>query len=235
VELRSGEVVSGERTDGGFLLVMADGSREMGRRVLLAMGMDYRFPPVPGIADRWGRSVFHCPFCHGWEVRDQTLGVLDPGPRGAQRALLLRFWSDDVTLFTDGPAQLDAEDVERLRAAGVEVDERPVAELRGPGGTLTAIVLDDGAERPVGGLLVAVTMHQRSALASQLGATSGSPGPVAFDAIDVDAMSQTSAPGVSAAGDVSSQMPSVASAVAAGSSAAAMIVHDLMAEAHGLT
>ncbi len=234
VELRSGEVVAGERHDEGFLLELADGTREMTRRVLLASGMDYRYAAVPGIAQRWGRSVFHCPFCHGWEARDQPLAVLDPGPRGTERALLLRVWSDDVTLLTNGAAGLDPEDVERLRAAGVDVDERQVVDLRGPGATLTAVVFADGEELPLGGLLVAVTMHQRSGLAEQLGAAASAPGPVAVDAVEVDPMFQTSVPGLFAAGDLGSQMPSVANAVAAGASAAAMIVHDMVAEAHGL-
>ena len=118
VELRSGEILGGERKEAAFVLELGDGSRETARRVLLATGMDYRFPALPGIPERWGHSVFHCPFCHGWEVRDQPLGVLDRGASGVRRALLLRAWSDDVTLLADGPAELDADEVERLRAAG---------------------------------------------------------------------------------------------------------------------
>ena len=232
VELRSGQVLAGERRDAGFVLVLADGSREPARRVLLAAGMDYRYPALPGIGERWGRSVFHCPFCHGWEMRDQPLGVLDRGAAGVQRALLLRLWSDDVTLLADGPAELEADDSERLRAARVVVDERRVAGLRGPGSTLTAVTFADGAERTCHGLLVPVTLHQRSALAEQLGAAAAEPGHVAVDAVEVDPTFHTSVPGLFAAGDASSQMPSVANAVAAGSSAAAMIVHDLVAEAH---
>jgi thioredoxin reductase len=235
VELRSGEVLGGERHDGGFALQLADGSRELARRVLLATGMDYRFPALPGIAERWGRSVFHCPFCHGWEHRDEPLGVLDRGTTGVQRALLLRFWSDDVTLLANGPAELDADDAERLSAAGVTVDERRVAELRGPGSTLTAVAFADGDELPCRGLLVPVKLHQRSALAEQLGAAAADPGPVAADAIEVDPRFNTSVSGLSAAGDVSAQMQSVANAVAAGSTAAAMIVHGLMAEAYDFT
>ena len=235
VELRAGEVLRGERHDAGFVLELADGSREPARRVLLATGMDYRYPALAGIAKRWGRSVFHCPFCHGWEVRDQPLGVLDRGATGVHRALLLRVWSDDVTLLADGPAELDAEDAERLRAAGVAVDERHIAGLRGPDSTLTAVTFADGSERPLGGLLVPVTLHQRSALAEQLGAVAAGPGPVAADAVEVDSKFHTSVPGLSAAGDVSAQMPSVVNAVAAGSSAAAMVVGGLMTEAHGLT
>jgi thioredoxin reductase len=100
---------------------------------------------------------------------------------------------------------------------------------------LTAIAFADGGERPCGGLLVPVTLHQRSALAEQLGAAASGPGPVAVDAIEVDPMFHTSVPGLFAAGDLSSQMQSVANAVAAGSSAAGMIVHGLVSEAHGLT
>jgi thioredoxin reductase len=234
VELRSGQVLAGERHATGFVIVLADGSRERARRVLLATGMDYRYPALPGIAERWGRSVFHCPFCHGWEMRDQPLGVLDRGAVGVQRALLLRFWSDDVTLLPDGPPELEADDSERLRAARVVVDERRVAGLRGPGSTLTAVTFADGGERTCHGLLVPVTLHQRSALAEQLGAAAADPGPVVVDAVEVDATFHTSVPGLFAAGDVSSQVPSVANAVAAGSSAAAMIVHDLVAEAHSV-
>jgi thioredoxin reductase len=234
VELRSGEVVGGERRDGGFVLEFADGSHEPARRVLLATGMEYRLPDLPGIAERWGRSVFHCPFCHGWEVRDQPLGVLDRGSSGVQRALLLRVWSDDVTLLADGPAELAAEDAERLSAAGVVIDERRVSELRGPGSTLTAVVLADGEARPCGGLLVPVTLHQRSTLAEQLGAVAADPGPVVVDALELDPGFHSSVPGLSAAGDLSGQMPSVANAVASGSSAAAMIVHDLALEAPAL-
>jgi thioredoxin reductase len=232
VELRSGEVVRGERDDAGFVLELADGAREPARRVLLATGMDYRFPSLPGIVERWGRSVFHCPFCHGWEVRDQPLGVLDRGAAGVHRALLLRSWSDDVTLVADGPAELDADDAERLRAAGVAVDERRVAGLLGPDSTLTAIAYADGGERPCHGLLVPVTLHQRSALAEELGASLADPGQIAVDAVEVDPTFHTSVPGLFAAGDVSTEMPSVANAVAAGSNAAAMIVREAMLEAH---
>jgi thioredoxin reductase len=234
VELRSGEVLAGERHDGAFALHLADGSRELARRVLLATGMDYRYPALPGIAERWGRSVFHCPFCHGWEHRDQPLGVLDRGELGVRRALLLRAWSDDVALLANGPAELGADDAERLSAAGVTVDERRVTELRGPGDTLTSVAFDTGEERPCHGLLVPVELHQRSALAEQLGAVAAEPGPVAVDAVEVDPAFHTSVPGVSAAGDVSAQMQSVANAVAAGSTAAAMIVHGLTTEAYEL-
>ncbi|CAA9234014.1 MAG: Thioredoxin reductase [uncultured Acidimicrobiales bacterium] len=234
VEMRSGRVVaaSGPAGDGeSFHLELDDGSRERAPRLLLATGMQYRMPDLPGIAERWGRSVFHCPFCHGWEVRDRPIAVLDGGPTGVQRALLLRLWSDDVTLLTNGDgADLGADERTRLEREGVIVDEREVVELRGPGDELEAVVFADGGERRCEGLLVPVTLHQRSTLASDLGALTEA-GPIAADALVIDSMFRTSVPGLFAAGDIGAQMPSVAGAVASGSAAARTIVHDLLVAA----
>lgn len=226
VELRAATVRAGERHGGGFALELDDGGRETARRVLLATGADYRLPDLPGAAERWGRSVFHCPFCHGWEVRERPLGVLGGDAMGVQRALLLRAWSDDVTLLADGPAQFGADEAAQLRAAGVAVDERPVAGLAGAGASLTHVVFAEGSERACRGLLVPVTLHQRSDLAVQLGATLAPPGPVAAGAVAVDAMGRTTVPGLFAAGDAAVQMPSVATAIATGTTAAAALVHD---------
>ncbi|MGV0799858.1 NAD(P)/FAD-dependent oxidoreductase, partial [Mycolicibacterium elephantis] len=224
VEIRDGEVVAAERTDDGFVVELADGRRERTRRILLAGGMDYRPPDLPGLAELWGRSVFHCPFCHGWEVRDQPLAVLARGAGAVHSALLLRGWSDDIVVLTDGPADFDAAARAQLSAAGIGVDERRVTELASESGELTAIVFSDGTRMPRKGLLVATTLHQRSPLAEQLGVELGRPTPVAVDPVAVDAQHRTSTPGVFAAGDLSAQMPQVAAAVASGSLAAAAVV-----------
>jgi len=212
VEVRTGDVVSWEQADGAFILELADGSRESARRVVLATGMDYRHPVLPGLTELWGRSVFHCPFCHGWEVRDEPLAVLASGDLAVQKALLLRGWSDDVVLLTDGSSDLAVEDRARLAAAGIAIDERPVAELVASNGELAEIAFTDGGRIVRRGLLVVAPLHHRSGLAEQLDA----------------------APGVFAAGDVSAEMPSVAGAIAAGSQAAAAVVHSLVADDYGL-
>jgi thioredoxin reductase len=228
VELRFGQVVSGEPSDDRFVLELAEGTRETARRVLLATGMDYRYPALPGIEERWGRSVFHCPFCHGWEHRDEPLGVLDRGASGVHRACLLRNWSDEITLFSNGDAELEPDEAEQLSAAGVTVDERPVTGLRGAADTLAAVTFADGDERPCGGLLVPATLQQRSALAQQLGAALSEPGPLAVDAVAVNATFATSVPGLFAAGDAAGVLPSVANAIASGHTAAAAVVQSLM-------
>jgi thioredoxin reductase len=234
VEVRDGTVEGGERVDGGFALDIAGGRRELTRRVILATGMDYRPPDLPGLAPLWGRSVFHCPFCHGWEMRDAALGVLGGGPGGLHRSLLLRGWSADVVLLSDGPAELDADDLERLSAAGIEVDERPVTSLIARDGALAAVEFADGSRRAREGLLVPVTVAQRSSLAARLGAEPADPGPVVVDALVADTMFRTTGEGVSAAGDVSAQLQQVAGAISAGSLAAVGVVQSLMAEDHGL-
>jgi thioredoxin reductase len=234
VEVREGTVEGGERVDGGFALDLAGGGRELTRRVILATGMEYRPPDLPGLAPLWGRSVFHCPFCHGWEMRDAALAVLGGGAGGLHRALLLRGWSDDLVLLSDGPAELAADDRERLSTAGVEVDERPVARLVARAGALAAVEFADGSRLERDGLLVPVTVAQRSPLAAQLGAEAAEPGPVAVDPLVVDTMFRTTAQGVSAAGDVSAQLQQVAGAISAGSLAAVGVVQGLMAEEHGL-
>src|SRR5688572_23336962 len=131
VEIRDTVAIRARKAAGELAVELADGSREAAKRLLLATGLDYGYPEVQGAAGRWGRSVFHCPFCHGWEVRDRVLGVLDGSPKGASRALLLRGWSDQVTLFTNGPAEIEPAEAERLQDAGIPVEERRISELRG--------------------------------------------------------------------------------------------------------
>ena len=128
-----------------------------------------------------GRSVFHCPFCHGWEVRDRPLAVLARGERAVHSALLLRGWSDDIVLLTDGRAELEGDDRARLAAAGIAINERQVDELVSDNGELAAIAFRDGSQLARHGLLVASTLHQRSSLADELGAGQGNATPIAED------------------------------------------------------
>jgi thioredoxin reductase len=99
-------------------LQLEDDSIVRGLRVLLATGMHYRWPELPGIEELWGAAVFQCPFCHGWELRDRPLAALASGEKGLHAALLLRGWSDDVVLLTDGATKLEDADLDRLAAAG---------------------------------------------------------------------------------------------------------------------
>ncbi|MFJ8936622.1 NAD(P)/FAD-dependent oxidoreductase [Streptomyces sp. NPDC102365] len=218
VELHSGEVTHGAREDDGtFVLTLGDGRRERARSLVLAPGTDYRHPQVPGLSERWGDAVFHCPFCHGWEVGDRPLGVLATGAVGVHGALNLRAWSDRITLLTNG-VELTEGQREQLTAGRVGWDERPVSALVGPGTELRAAVFADGGELALGALLVKSTLYQRSSLARDLGASLCEPDEMlSVEAIKIDAMGRTGVPGLYAAGDAATSVPpSMAAAVAAG-------------------
>jgi thioredoxin reductase len=227
VEPRDLEVVDGAPAEPGFTLELEDGSEQRARTVLLATGMDYRYPDLPGARERWGHSVFHCPFCHGWEVRDRPLAVFGADDAAVHRALLLRNWSESVTLLSNGAAELPDDARDHLARAGVEVDERPLAALRGEGRELAGIGFADGSERACEGLLVPITLERRSPLPERLGARRAEPTLISSEGIEVDATQNAGVPGLYAAGDLVPKAPSVAAAVASGSLAAAAIVHAL--------
>ncbi|MGP4054867.1 NAD(P)/FAD-dependent oxidoreductase [Mycobacterium sp. 4D054] len=233
VQYRRAEVLGGRAVDRGFVLDVDDGSRVHARRVLLATGMAYAPPQLPGLPELWGTSVFQCPFCHGWEVRDTRLAALASGEQGVHTALMLRGWSDDVVLLTDGRSQLGPDDQRLLHDAGVTVDDRRVVELIGTEGQLESIAFADGTRLERDGLLVEAPVRQRSPLAAQLGATC-TPGPLGTEPLTVDTISRTSAGGVFAAGDVCTQQPHIAGAIASGSQAAMIIVQSLLADQFGL-
>lgn len=229
VEMRSGEVVDVRRGE-LFDVRLNDGRAVLSRRVLLATGMDYRLPDVPGLEELWGDSVFHCPFCHGWEMRAAPLAVMADGARAVHSALMLRGWSDDIVLLSDA---VGADESALLKGAGIVIDPRPVAAVRGvPDGV--EIVFGDGATLARRGLMAAPVMRQRSAFAERLGVRLGETNPMSEGAVWVDDFNRTSVPGVFAAGDVTVQMPQVAAAVAAGSKAAAAVVQSLLADEYGL-
>lgn len=215
-----------------FAVELDGGGRETAKRIVVATGTDYVAPELPGLAELWGRSAFHCPFCHGWEVRDRPLALLAGGEHAPVHAQLLRNWSDDLVLLTDGPAGLGEHGAAELAAAGIRVDERPVAELLHAAGadgtpTLRAIRFADGGELAREGILVATAMQPRTALAAQLGVQLDTRG-----AIVADAYQRTSLDGVFAAGDAGGGMQ-VAAAYGSGSAAGAWATQSLIAADNG--
>ena len=229
VEYRKGCVVGGAAIDSRLLLELDDGQQVAARRVLLASGMRYCPPQIPGLDELWGTSVFQCPFCHGWEMRDKRLATLAAGHEAVHSALMLRGWSNDVILLSDGVPDLDADERRWLAAADVLVDDRRIVELVGDDGQLTAIAFADGSRLERDGLLVEAPLRQRSPLAEQLGATC-TQGPLAPDALGVDSLHRTTVSAVFAAGDICTEQPHVAGAIAAGSQAAMILVQSLLAD-----
>lgn len=224
VAIRDAEAIDARADGDGFVVVLAGDEEEVRTRALvLATGMDYEVPDVPGFAEHWGGAVFHCPFCHGWEVRDRALAVLGDGEPVVHAALLLRGWSDDLVLAGSG---FDAADRARFDAAGIAVEERPVVAVRDPGATL---VFADGAELPRDAVMVRAPLRQRSPLAADLGVELSPSGTIV-----VDRFGRTSVPGVFAAGDVAGTPQMVAAALGAGAQTGAFVHTSLLAEAHDL-
>jgi thioredoxin reductase len=124
-----GRVASAESVDGDFTVTLEDGRRVGARRLLITTGLVDELPDVPGVRERWGRDVLHCPYCHGWEVRDRQIGVLASGPMAVHQALLFRQLTADLTLFVHTAPEPTDEEAEQLAALGVTVVEGEVASL----------------------------------------------------------------------------------------------------------
>ncbi len=213
VSFLDGEAIQALAQDGGFAVVMAGGEQVRGARLILATGMRDELPPLPGLQARWGQTVLHCPYCHGFEVAGEPLGVLAAHPMSVHQAMLLPDWGP-TTYFTQGQFEPSPEDARHLAARGVHVERTPVVALLGEAPALTGVVLDDGREVPLRALFVASRVHMASPLAGQLGCEfdEGPLGPV----IRVDDMKQTTVPGVFAAGDASTPMSNATLASASG-------------------
>jgi thioredoxin reductase len=227
VEVRHGAVEDVEPTAAGFVLTSTDAAPVRAQGIVLAHGLRYDPPPLPGIEALWGRSVFHCAFCDGWEVRDRPLAFHGSGPAAVRSALVLASWSNDVVLCTDGAPDPGGE---VLAAAGVRVRTEPIARLAGHDGSLEQIEFSEG---PGGraeyreALFVNTRRDQPNGLAAALGCELTEAGTIV-----ADADGRTTVPGVFAAGDAATaHSRSVANAIGTGSRVAYAVALERLAPA----
>jgi thioredoxin reductase len=213
VEVRDAAVVDADAAPEGLGVRLCDGSELRTRTLVLAHGLSYEPPALPGIEPLWGRSVFHCPFCDGWEVRDRALAVHGNGPDAVRSALVVSGWSSDVVLLTDGPARLGDSGRGLLAAAGVRVREEPVRRLAGHEGRLDRIEFASGSAEERDALFVRTRREQPNGLAAALGCELTAGGTIV-----TDGDGRTAAPNVYAAGDAATErLRSVAAAIGTGS------------------
>ncbi|MDQ0758902.1 NAD(P)/FAD-dependent oxidoreductase [Streptomyces canus] len=212
----------------GFAVTLASGRVLKARRLVVATGLKDELPDVPGVAARFGKDVLHCPYCHGWEVRDQAFGVLATTPLSVHQALMVSQWSKDVTLFLHRVAEseLSDDDLRRLAAAGVGVVPGEVAELVVTDDRLTAVRLEDGTTHAREVVFTAPRAVPQNGLVQRLGAelqeTPFGSYPV------VDGNWQTTVPGVYAVGNAAGFAEQVINAASAGYRAAATINGELL-------
>lgn len=210
VEVRSGRVSSAARTGGRFALGLEDGSSVLARRLVLANGVVDVLPQVPGLEERFGRDVLHCPYCHGWEVADLPLGVVASGPDCVERALLFRQWSEDVVILLNGRPAPQGEEAEKLAARGI----------RWVPGRIRRVVVEDDA---ISGLeLDGGEIVHRAALVVTTVPTG--------DTTLLDAVGGPDAPGLKVVGNAATPYGGVIASATDGMVAGTLLNHDLVLE-----
>jgi thioredoxin reductase len=225
VEYLCTHVTAAHAKEGGFEVVLADNSRYESRKLLLATGVTDELPAVAGMERFYGAGVFHCPYCDGWELRDEPLAAY--GKSACGLAVSLKAWSADVVLCTDGAAALKPEDAARLERLGIPVYRQKVAALEGAD-HLEQIVFEDGTVLPRRGLLFSTRQTQRSPIAADLGCRFNRKG-----TIQTGKLEGTNVPGVYVVGDASKDVQLAIVAAAEGAKAAIAIHTALQEESQG--
>lgn len=214
------ETVSGQVE--GFIVTTADGTLHRGRRILLANGVTDQLPSIEGLAERWGKSVFHCPYCHGYELGGGRIGVIATGPMSSHQAQFLTEWGS-VTLFVNLAMQLDLDTREDLKRRGVAINEVPIDRIEGH----ADVRLTDGSVLGFAGLFTAARTAPSGSLARAIGCEIEET-PMGLQ-VCTDAENKTSMPGVFACGDVARVPHSVSAAVGSGALAGIQIHRSLFA------
>ncbi len=225
VEIRDVTVVDARCENTRFLTTLETGETVESRKLLIATGVRDKVPDLQGIAELYGRSVFHCPYCDGWEIRNQPIAIYGRGERGYGLALELTAWSRDLALITDGPCELDDQQRTRLQALNIAIREERVQGLDGENGILTRIVFAGGPPLPRRAMFFTTGQYQQSELAVNLGCQFNDKGTVRTGRYESTHLS-----GLFVCGDASRAVQWVVVAASEGAEAAFAINTDLIKE-----
>ncbi|WP_413317719.1 NAD(P)/FAD-dependent oxidoreductase [Agrococcus sp. 1P02AA] len=212
---------SPDDADARLSVALPGAAPERARALIVATGIADELPAIPGLAERWGTSVLHCPYCHGWEVRGGRIGVIATSPMALHQARLVRQWSDRVVLFSAAAGAIDAADQRRLRSRGIELEASPVVEVLGEGEAVTGVRTADGRVTALDAIFTAGAPRPHDGFLAELGlARTEQPfGLGSF--VTVDLTGRTSHERIWAAGNVVNPMANVPIAMAAGAMAGA--------------
>lgn len=211
VQFFEGFATSGIQTGNGFEISVTSGETFRGKKLIFATGIKDIMPGIDGFAECWGISVLHCPYCHGYEVRQEKTGILGNGELGFDLVRLISNWTNDLTLFTNGPATLTAEQKEQLVKRRISLVEKVVERLKHTNGYLENIVFREGTTTTIKALYAAVPFEQHCTIPELLGCELSGEG-----YIKIDTFNETTVKGVYACGDNSTRMRTVSNAVAMG-------------------
>ena len=226
IETRRIAVTNIKPSPDAFDVILADNSTLRTLTVLLASGICDDLPAIPGLADCFGTSVHHCPYCDGWEVRDRRLVVIGQRAKAAGLALALKTWTDAVVLCSHGPAGLRRAQRDQLAEHGIEIDERVISSVDHADGRMRQLRFDDDDSRPCEAIFIASGQRQQSDLAGQLGCELTRNG-----LVKTDHLGQTCVPGLYVVGDASRDVQFAVVAAAEGAKAAVGINKALQARA----
>ena len=224
-EILSGTVVSTAAAAHGFDVTLRDGTVLPARTLLIATGVVDGLPEIPGVLEQWGRGVLHCPYCHGWEVRDRRIGILATHPMSGHQAILFHQWSRDIVFFS-GAAAVDEQDRTNLAALGIPIVEGGIARVESDGGGVTGVRLDDGEVIRVDAVVVASRLSARLEPFQGIGIEATDHPAGTF--VETDEFGVTAVPGVWAAGNTADLMSQVGGAAAQGVRAAQSINAELV-------
>lgn len=223
VHFKNGQAVSAEKTTDGFLLTTAVGETFEAKQLLFATGVKDEMPAIKGFAECWGISVLHCPYCHGYEVKQTPTGILANGEMAFEYARLIRNWTNDLTLFTNGAAQLSEEQLAKLAQHDIAINDKEIAEIIQEQGQIKHLLFKDGSIHPLQAVYSRPAFRQHCPIPEALGCKLTEMGHLI-----VDPFQATNIPGIYAAGDATTPMRSVAAAVAAGTMAGASMNKELI-------
>ncbi|CAM4472589.1 NAD(P)/FAD-dependent oxidoreductase [Nocardia ninae] len=230
VEFVTGVATAVSASGEGVRVEVVDSGTIHGRRLLVATGLTDDLPELPGLAERWGRDVLNCPFCHGWEVRDQIIGVLSTTPMSMHQAMLFRQWSAQLRFLPHtGPTLTDSE-VEELTARDIAIIPGEVAALQIANDRLTGVRMRTGEVVELQALVCGPRFSARGDLLAPLGLTPTAHPSGIGDYIATDATGRTAVPGVWAAGNVADPAKQLIGAAAMGAEVAAAMIDDLISE-----
>jgi thioredoxin reductase len=227
VEFYSVGVKTAKAQSKGFEITLDDETCVVCRKLLFATGVIDEMPEIEGFKELWGTSIFHCPYCHGWEVRDQPLALYGNGAVGFELAELLKGWSNDLVLCTDGTATLSEDERKLFSKNNISIREERIVRVEGRNGQLENIVFANSEMLAREAIFFRPKQHQHSDLAKQLGCEFTD-----FGTVKVDDFAQTSVSGIYASGDMSGHGPTqqVAFAVSRGALAALGVNRALLQE-----
>lgn len=228
VKLIEKKVTKARRNDEGIFVVTDENKEQyFSKKLLIATGLSDNVPDVPGLKEMYGHSVFHCPYCDGWEVRDKLLGVYARNKEGWELALSLKTWSPNVTLYTDGKNNVKPHQREKLEANDIKIVQLPIARLQGSEGQLQKIIFTNGEEQPCDALFFVNGFNQQCDLAETFGCEMSKKGVVVTNRLQ-----QTNTPGLYIAGDADKDMHFVVVAAAEGAKAGVTINKELQKEGY---